>query len=381
MLVTVFREGHLYQQNPVPFVVYLMWDEAEMRAYCPAASEGTKTVFVPAEKSVYAHAGGVPLVDDGLSHGLMRDLSLAIVHDMFGGDYPPWLACGLSRMFADGELGAKPGEPKPGETPFDWFVGLPDFALWQRGLTPGKSLPSFEVVRTADAAQFAALGADGELVATAAVYLLKQLQQLRDLVWKMRPVAMPQRDPAAVLAAMRACVPRYDAYFSDPLPSLFKQRPDFRIYLECEQEADPAVAVSKSGANAQRNRTVGGYWWQYARLLLAQNKTPEAVEALKKSMKCVAHRERPAALRALADVLFAAKNWQELGPVVAQQHREILLPTPRMFLMLARTLQAEHPEVAARTAQRGLGLPAAGFEAEVEQLRLLALSADKPKVP
>jgi hypothetical protein len=364
-IASSFKDNHLFNLDPVPLVIYFMPDAERLARYCSLPADGSG-VFVPRESSIYVHSGANPLLDNGVLRCLIRDIARAVIFDMYGGDYPAWMEVGGARMFADGAFGPS---KDPKAKAFAWFVGVPEVQEWRPTL--GGDLPSFEEVRTASPAELAKLGHKGAAVATAAVYLLKQLEQFRNVVWAMQPTRLKERDPRSVLEVIKGCDPRYDAHFEDPVAMMFKLRPDVRVYLECEVAGD-AADLSRVETNTRDNPKIAGYWWQYARLLLQAGREADAIEALESCRGCDPSRHHAPALTALARIYYKQKDWARLKPVVLQQLMISVLPTPTMHLMLAESARKENLDEARRNVRQGLELPARGFEADVARLKELA---------
>ncbi len=370
-VVKVFKDKHLFNRNAVPLIIYFLHDAESFEKYCPKPAQG-KSAFVANERSIYVHASGNPLVDGGVGQDLIRDIARAIMHDMYHGDYPAWLDVGVTRLFANGAFG--PVTDAKGNTELVWFFGVPNPEQWKPLLSGG--LPSFEEVRTASHEELAKMGAKGEAVATAAVYLLNQLEQLRNVIWRLRPEMAKDRDPATVVKAIKFFDPRYTAHFGDPVKAIFTLRPDYREYVELAL-AGQSADIERVRQNARDYSTTGGYWWQYASLQLKAGKQSEALEALESCCNCDPHRDQPTALVALARIYYEQKDWAKLKPIVLKQLRSSVLPTPTMHLMLAESVREASADDARDQVRIGLGLPGLGFESDVARLKALEVELEK----
>ena len=367
-LARVYRDKRLFNQTPTPMVVYFMFDAADYAKYGGAGHDPLGS-YVPEEQCIYIHGNGRQLVERGQTRRLIREVARNVMHDVYGGsNFPAWLEVGVTQFLSDGNIGKTDQKAKDGFD-FDWFAGVPDPDVWSESLDG--DLPTFETVRTASAQQMRELGAPGRLVATAAAYLLEQLDRLGNVIWQLQ--SLTTREPSDVLMVMKRNDPRYREHFEDPVAALFKLRPDIRVYLECAAAMAGPKTLARSGDNARSNSKVGSYWWQYAQLLLTAEKNDEAIVALEMCRKCKAHRDLEVALKALAGLYYERKKWTVLRAVVEQQLRESVLPTPTMHLMLAESLASTDKVAAIRNVELALALPRQGFEqhtARLEELRI-----------
>ena len=380
LVTKLLTERWLYNIDPVPVLIYLMYDAEEYQRF-GGGDPVRSGSFDAKQRAIYLHAGGSQLVDRGLRRALVENLSRLLILDLYGASCPRWVEMGLSSFFADGEfvLNVPPPDSKEFIT-YEFIPGVPRIELWRSILDGG--YPSFEEISMASPAEFDALGEPARAVAAAAVYELQELGDELKPIW-FRIQRKAERNPETVIDAIRALDPRFDAHFSDPGQALFSVRPDLRVYLECSlAQASPEIA-DRTRQNAEDNPEIGSYWWQYADCLFQLGREEEAVKAAERSLECEDFRQSDAALAKLADVYYAKRDWDALVKIVDRQldeDRPGALAAPRMFLMRAEILRAagKPAEEALAWAKAGASIPQElGFEADFERLAELVRELEK----
>ena len=380
LVTKVLTERWLFNLEKVPVLIYLMYDAEEYQKF-GGGDPSQYGSFDSKKRAIYLHAGGSQLVDRGLSRSLVENLARLVILDLYGESCPRWVEIGLSSFFADGEFVLYvPEEDSTDFITYEFVPGVPRLESW-RSILDG-DYPTFAQVSLASPVEFDAMGEPARAVAAAAAYEIYELgDELKPLWFRMNQLA--ERTPETVVGTIKGLDPRFDAHFSDPAEALFSVRPDLRVYLECAlEQTSPEIAV-RMLQNAEDNPEIGSYWWQYADCLFQLGgREEEAVVAAERSLECEEFRQSALVLARLAEVYYAAHDWEALVKVVDRQldeNRPGFLGTPRMYLMRTEVLRATDLQAdALQWAKRGMSSPReAAFEADFERLAELVIELEK----
>jgi hypothetical protein len=364
MAAHIFKSSHLFNRTPTPFRVYLMFDATDYLKYGGKGLDGLGE-FVPAQRAIYLHADGKPLVDRGQNRQLLRELARAVIHDMYEAAYPKWFAVGLAGFLADGALGTDSWEP-----------GVPDPELWEEILKRPEE--SIYLLLAASDEEFDALGSFGDAFARVVVYVLHELDQTKfySIVYQaqVRSVA----GNAGLRDLIEEFVPNYQKRLRRPVETLSALRPDLQCYLECGLGKASGDLEAKSLANAQAFLTNGSYWYQYAQFRMANGGgEAKTIEALEKSRRGEPHRFLGPCLDTLAGFYSKSGQSKKLREVVMQRMQRSVMFTPQMHRYMAESWVSEDRKKAGAYVAAGLSLPSEGFEDEVALLvKLLASLQD-----
>lgn len=364
MAAYIFKSSHLFNRAPTPFRVYLMFDGDHYAKY---GARGLDELgeFVAAQRAIYLHADGKPLVDRGQNRRLLRELARAVIHDMYDTAYPKWFAVGLAGFLADGALGTDSWEP-----------GVPDPELWGEILKRPEE--SIDLLLAASDEEFDALGSFGDALARVVVYVLHELDQTKFYSIVYQAQVRSVTDNAGLRDLIEEFVPNYQKRLRRPVETLSALRPDLKCYLECGLGKASGDLEAKSLANAQAFPTNGSYWYQYAQFRMANGgEEGKTVEALEKSRRCKPHRFLQACLDALAGVYSKTGQSTNLREVVMQRMNCSVMFSPQMHRYMAESWASEDRSKARAFITAGLSLPSEGFEDEVAILiKLLASLQD-----
>lgn len=358
VVADVFKKRQLYNRTPTPFRIYLMFDAASYQKFGGLDLDGLGE-FVPAQSAIYLHADGKPLTDRGQIRRLVREIALAVIHDMYEAAYPKWFAVGLSRFLADGAFEAD-----------KWLRGVPDHEAWRELL--GRRGESIDLLLKASDAEFVGLGEFGAALAHAVVYLLRELDESKFSAVVYQAQIRNVSDNAGLVKLLDEFVPNYQKRLASPVETLFTLRPDLLSYLECGLAPASSDILAKSRTNVEIFATNGSYWYQHACLeLKVGGDKAKAIAAFEKSRTCETHRFLPACLDALADLYSEADDLKALGVVVLQRMQVSVMLTPRMHRHMAEVYAKSDKVQAVHHVDAGLDLPPEGFEADVAKLRKL----------